>query len=153
MPEPITFSTATNQFQLPLLFAGQAQKEFFVNQSLVLVDSLLQQGVVATLDAPPASPEDGDTYLVGESPSGEWENNEARIAIRIGGAWQFIEPFEGMHLFDRNAGSFVVYRSGWTAFVAPDLPQGGGVVDAEARNAIAELTQTLLNLGWLRSNG
>ncbi|MEM8724610.1 MAG: DUF2793 domain-containing protein, partial [Pseudomonadota bacterium] len=149
MPEPITFPTATHLFKLPLLFAGQAQKEFFVNQSLVLIDALLQHGIKATLGSPPTEPVEGDIYLVGESPTGEWQNNEASITIWVGGDWHFIAPVEGMHLFDRDAGSFLVYRSGWIAVSAPEQPQGGAVVDTEARSAIAELTQTLLDLGSL----
>ncbi len=149
MPEPISFPTATNTFSLPLLFAGQAQKEFFVNQSLTLIDSLLQQSVEATQAAPPQNPSDGHAYRVGDGATGDWAGRDGSIAILIGGAWQFTAPFDGMQIYDRTAERTLVYRAGWVEANAPADAQGGGVVDVEARAAIAELSQALRNLGIL----
>ena len=38
MTTPINFTTTTGRFNLPLLFAAQAQKEVYVNEALAIVD-------------------------------------------------------------------------------------------------------------------
>ncbi len=43
----------TPQLGLPLLFVGQAQKEFFVNQSLAVIDAVMARSVAGTLATPP----------------------------------------------------------------------------------------------------
>ena len=49
---------ATPRWGLPLLFAGQAQKEIFHNEALMLVDALLHGRVEsADLGAPPTDPD------------------------------------------------------------------------------------------------
>ena len=64
---------ATARFALPLLHAGQAQKELFHNEALVLADGLLQPCVEALgLDTPPPSPAPGQCWIVGDSPTGAW---------------------------------------------------------------------------------
>lgn len=60
MNEPISFTTKTAWFGLPYLFAGQAQKGFFVNQSVALTDSLLYAAVEGVINSPPAQSTDGE---------------------------------------------------------------------------------------------
>ncbi len=152
MPEPISFPTETNTFALPLLFAGQAQKEFFVNQALVLIDSLLGHSVVATQETAPAAPTEGDSYRIGTNATAEWAGHEDEIAVWVGGIWQFIPPFDGLLVFEQASGHFSFYRGGWKAAQSPASLQGGSVVDTEARAAIAELTQSLQDIGLLQAS-
>lgn len=65
----------------------------------------------------------------------------------IAGEWHFIEPVQGMTLFDRAADNMLVFRSGWKLAEAPALPAGGTVIDAEARAVIGALIQSLKSLG------
>ncbi|MEL7218329.1 MAG: DUF2793 domain-containing protein, partial [Pseudomonadota bacterium] len=125
MPEPISFTTATNTLSLPLLFPGQAQKEFYVNQSLTLIDALLHRTVLATLASPPANAADGQTYRVADAADGAWSGHDETIAIFIGGDWQFIPPVEGMQVYDQDAGQFACYRSGWVTVSTLSAIQGG----------------------------
>ena len=67
----------------------------------------------------------------------------------IGGDWHFIDPAEGMHLFDRSAQRVLVFRSGWTFATAPAAPAGGSYVDVEARAALAGLVEALMAIGLL----
>lgn len=151
LTEPISFPSVTNTFELPLLFTGQAQKEFVLNQSLFLLDALLRQSVVASIPSPPSESADGESYIVGNPADGDWEGHDDQVAIRIGGAWRFVQPFEGMRLFDQSAGHTMIFASTWSKTVAPSDPQGGDVVDVQARAAIAELSQALRGAGVFAS--
>jgi len=149
MSEPIAFPAGTPNAGLPLLFAGQAQKEFFVNQSLAILDALAPRTVVATLAEPPALPEDGACYLVAPSPSGNWSTRASHLALAIGGSWHFIIPAEGMLMFDRNAGNWLCFRDGWHSAGVPAAPSGGSVIDSEARAALTQLVESLQTLGLI----
>ncbi|MEM9501975.1 MAG: DUF2793 domain-containing protein [Pseudomonadota bacterium] len=149
MTQSISFPSVTPNFSLPLLFAGQAQKEFFVNQSFALIDAMLRQGIAASMSAPPTSPNDGEAYRITTPAEGEWTGHEDEIAIRIAGAWSFIPAADGMLLFDRAAGQFILFRSGWRSAFNPGNLQGGDVVDLEARTAILELIEALRTIGIL----
>ena len=153
MIEPITFPSATSHFSLPLLFTGQAQKEFFLNQSFAMIDALLQASVLASLAEPPATPVDGSCYRILVAASGDWAGHDDEIAIRLGGTWHYIAAQDGMMVFDRAGGAFLHYDSGWHAASEPVGPTGGAFVDAEARLAISGLIQALRNVGIFAKSG
>lgn len=147
MADPIIFSSKTRNAGLPLLFSGQAQKEFFLNQSLVVFDAVLPKTVQGVVETPPEDTNDGDCFLVGSSPSGDWLEKSDYLAIRMGEGWHFLEPFEGMEVFDTVTRRKLVYLSQWYQPVAPSEPSGGAMIDTEARVAINDLIIALKNLG------
>jgi hypothetical protein len=149
MSDPIVFPSTTPVAGLPLLIAGQAQKEFFVNEALSILDALLVQAVNASQPAPPPSPTDSDCYRVTAPATGAWAGREDRIAVLIAGEWHFIAPAQGMAVFDRAADCLLVYRAGWKRAQAPSLPSGGAMVDTEARAVIAALIGALKSIGIL----
>jgi Protein of unknown function (DUF2793) len=149
MTDPIAFPSTTPNIGLPLLFAGQSQKEFFVNQALVILDALAHGTVIASLPQPPATSSDGDCYRISSLATGDWSGRADQIAIRIGGSWHFADPAEGMILFDRAASRWIWFRSGWQSALAPSLPAGGAVIDVEARALLATLVQSLQSVGLL----
>ncbi|MEL7445931.1 MAG: DUF2793 domain-containing protein [Pseudomonadota bacterium] len=152
MSEAIDYPSVTPHFALPLLIAGQAQKEFFVNQSFALIDSLLSLTVLATRSTPPAEPSQGATYLVGSNASGGWVNLEDNIVVFVSGAWHSVQPVNGLAVFDSEAQQRRFYSDGWITANSPTEPVGGNVVDEEARFAITELTQALKNAGILQGS-
>lgn len=82
--------TARNS--LPLLEASQAQKHVTVNESLVRLDALVQSSVKSrSLVSPPLANE-GDCYIVGSSPTGEWLGNDGLFAVFSNSGWIFLEP-------------------------------------------------------------
>ncbi len=131
------------------MLAGQAQKEFFVNQALCLLDALHMHTVKALQSAPPAITVGFDCFRVKAPATGEWAGREDRVAVLIAGEWHFVEPVHGMALYDQTADNILVFRSGWKLAQAPALPAGGPVVDTEARAAIGALIQSLNALGVL----
>ncbi len=153
MPDPISFPSTTPVAGLPLLIAGQAQKEFFVNQALCLLDALHARAVTASQPSPPPGASDSDCYRITAPATGAWAGREDSIAVLIAGGWHFIAPVSGMALFDRSSDCLLVFRSGWKRAQAPALPTGGTVVDVEARAAIVTLVQALRAIGVLAVAG
>lgn len=152
MSDPIAFPSSTPALGLPLLIAGQAQKEFFVNQALCLLDALHDRAVTASQNAPPESPAEGSCYRITAPAGAAWSGRDDHIAVMIGGDWRFIAPREGTQVFDREAGHELVFRAGWKRPTAPVAPSGGTVVDLEARTAIGALIQALLTVGMIGPN-
>ena len=149
MSDPIAFASTTPALGLPLLIAGQAQKEFFVNEALCVLDALNARAVTASQPAPPAVPAAGSSYRITANATGAWAGQEDRIAVMIGGEWRFIAPPEGLLLFDRAAGSLIIYRSQWEPATAIAAPSGGTVVDIEARATLTSLIAALETMGVL----
>jgi len=147
MSDPLSFEISSPRFALPLLFAGQAQKEVFVNEALSLTDALLHCAIEGTNPAPPASPAEGENWLVGASATDGWQGRDGSIACRQGGNWLFVAPRDGMQVFDRSNGQVLLYDGGWNAPAAPDSPGGGSTIDVEARAAIDALIIVLRSAG------
>ena len=147
MTEPINFASTTPRFDLPLLFQGQAQKEFFVNECLMLVDVLLHSAVKGVTSDPPPAPAPGDGWLVGADPSGAWAGKANCLAGFTGSTWVFAGPREGMRVFDLALDQYRTFAGSWTAPMAPTAPQGGTTIDAEARNALNQLITALRAAG------
>lgn len=149
MPDPVSFTSASPRHALPFLFAGQAQKEFTVNEAHARIDALLHPAIEGIAYDPPASPDDGECWLIDAGPTGDWADHEGEIACYEAGGWIYIPPRDGMHVLDRATGQLMLYRGGWTIATAPAVPTGGATVDAEARAAIADLIAALADAGIL----
>lgn len=149
MSDPLDFPSLTPRFALPLLFAGQAQKEFTVNEALSLCDSLLHGAIEGEASSPPVAPGEGQCWLVGPSPSGDWSGHAGAIACLQAGSWLFIAPRDGLRLLDRSSGQLLFYRDGWNAPAAPALPSGGATIDVEARTVINGIVAVLRQAGVL----
>ena len=147
MTDPIQFASATPRYRLPLLFAGQAQKEFTVNEAHALTDALLHLAVEGEAASPPPAPVEGDCWLVHATPSGDWADHAGHIACRQSGTWLFIAPRDGMRAFNRATGQDWRYAGGWLAADAITAPVGGATIDAEARAAIGALLEALATAG------
>ncbi len=147
MPDPITFDTISPRYALPMLFAGQSQKEAFVNEAHALTDALIHCAIEGTAETPPATPVEGTNWLVGASPTGAWSGQGGRVACRQAGNWIFVTPRDGMRLLDRSNGQERRFSAGWLAPGVPVAPSGGTTVDAEARTAIAALVAALRTAG------
>ncbi|MFT4027601.1 MAG: DUF2793 domain-containing protein [Novosphingobium sp.] len=147
MSDPLTFDSATPRYALPLIFAGQAQKEFYVNEAHALTDALLHGAIEGIADTPPATPADGACWLVGPAPGGDWADHAGELACRQLGNWLFVAPRDGLSMLNRADGQIMRYRGGWVAPAAPAEPVGGATVDSEMRTAFAALLAALTAAG------
>lgn len=148
MPTPITeFTDTTPRHTLPLLFAGQAQKEFHVNESLALIDLLLHPAFLEQRSDPPATPEIGACYLIADNATGVWRDQDGALAGWDGGQWTFAPPRAGMIARNLATGALHHFTTEWRTGNAPVSPDGGGTIDTEARAAIAGLIEQLRIFG------
>lgn len=147
MTTPLPFSGSSTRFSLPFLFAGQSQKEFFFNESVARIDIMVQATVLGETEQEPQNPADGDAWLIGENPIGDWSEKAGHIAGRQAGVWHYFEPQEGMQIYDKTARQIVSFRNGWIRIFAPDIPSSGAVQDTELRTAFAQLLESLAETG------
>lgn len=155
---------------LPLLAAGQAQKELSHNEALVLLDFVVQPSVEAVgLDTPPASPAPGACWIVGAAPAGAWSGQAHAIAGWTEGGWRFVAAQPGMRAWSRgdaadarfdgaqwNVGivtgnRLVLGGATMLGAVQPAIaaPANGTGMDAEARRAIVAILAALQSLGLI----
>ncbi|SEH17433.1 Protein of unknown function [Sphingopyxis sp. YR583] len=143
----------TPRFSLPLLAAGQAQKEITHNEALTLLDALVHAAVEAgPVDAPPEDPTEGQCWIVGTAATGAWAGQGNRIAIHTGGGWRFAPPREGMRATRLADGAQLRFDGGtWLPPATMGAPSGGVIVDSEARGVISTLILHLAAQGLLIS--
>ena len=110
---------------------------------------MLHPAVEGGADAPPSAPAEGDCWIVGISPSGEWAEHAEALACRQAGSWLFVTPRDGLRVLDKSAGREAFYRGGWRRAPAIPKPTGGSTIDNEARVAISLLIDALSNAGIL----
>ncbi len=147
MTTPLVFNGRSPHCDLPFLFVAQAQKEATVNEALARLDALIAPFVEGESASAPASPEEGEGWIVGAGALDSWAGHEGELAFLAAGTWQFVAPLPGMRVFDRSTGSARVWIDEWQTLALPDEPSGGATVDSEARAAIAMLIAGLRGTG------
>jgi len=141
----------TSRFSIPLLAAGQAHKELFHNEALTLVDFLIHP-VVAAIENDPQNltPANGDCWLVGAVPVGDWVGRKNSLAGWSGGGWRYIIPAESMRVVIADEGRIAVFAGGsWQTVDSISAPAGGQTIDQEARLAIDSILIALQTHGIL----
>ncbi len=145
----------TNNLKLPLLVPNQSQKEITHNEALVILDNLINNGVIdKDLTTPPSSPNQNDLYIVGIGANGEWEGKDSQLAYFDNG-WKFSEPKTGTkyYVIDESA-IYIFTNTYWKKFSSGSSSggdsggdsggnTGGGEIIAGA-SALSELDDVLL---------
>ncbi|MGC3938613.1 DUF2793 domain-containing protein [Roseobacter sp. EG26] len=95
---------------LPFIQPNQAQKHVTHNEALRILDILTQLGVQADdQPVPPATPAEGDRYIVGDSGTGDWAGHDGDIALFENGVWQFFTPKPGWRAYVIGRDSLIVH--------------------------------------------
>ncbi len=160
---------ASPRLALPLLAAGQAQKDVTHNDAVLAIDRLLALAVASrSVTTPPASPAPGTCHIVPAAGAAAWGQPAGTLMHWVGDTgWQSVAPRDGQTALVVDEDVMLVHRGGWQASwpvagltiggrtvlaanpVAIAPPTGGTVVDAEARSAIAALITALRQMGVL----
>ena len=138
--------------------------------ALRLIDVALAGAVESVgANAPPASPVDGQCFIVGTAPTGAWAGQAKSIAGFGAGGWRFVAAIAGLHVIDKSNGQTAVYDgTNWvvgkvtgatlelagTQVVGARLaavanPAGGATADAEARAAIVSILERMRSHGLI----
>lgn len=162
----------TARWAMPMLFAGQAQKELFHNEALVRIDALLHGRVESADEAvPPSTPTVGQCWIVAAGANGDWAGQDGCIACWAEGGWRFVVPRAGLSMDVADRGhAFCHDGSLWRdALVRGDglyldgekvvgvrqgaiaAPTGGMTIDAEARTTLATILVALRTHGLIES--
>ena len=162
----------TDRLALPLLAAGQAQKELAHNEALLLLD-LVSQPVAQSADlaTPPATPSPGQCWIVGAAPTGAWSGKAMAIAGWTENGWRFAMPAAGWRAWVTDRGHMVRFDgSGWNDeavrnagyYIAGEQvvgprqaaiadPAGGATVDSQARTTLLSILAMLREHGLIEN--
>lgn len=136
----------TPNLGLPFLMAAQAQKHVTHNEALRALDALVHLAAIdRDASTPPASPEDGDRYIVAVGGAGAWEGHDLEIAAYQDGAWAFFAPLVGWRSWISDEEALVVWDgSAWSLVGGGGGGSGGdGDFDTVGINATADTTNRL----------
>lgn len=158
----------TDRLLLPLLAAGQAQKDVTHNEALLALDGLVALAAQSRSAAgPPPNPGPGDVQIVAAAAASAWGAAAGTIMQWLGTGWQPRAPVDGQLALVIDEAIMLVHAGGWQALwpvaglmvagravlsAAPGsvaAPVGGTVVDEQARSAIAQLISQLQAQGIL----
>jgi hypothetical protein len=151
---------STVRFGLPLLIAGQGQKEITHNEALLLLDTMISCIVERRdLVAPPQSAAEGQCWIVPAGATLAWQGKTDQIAAWTAGGWRFLVPPEGTTAFVRIGRERLrrlegVWRvealSGAPTGAVPG-PEGGSTIDSEARAVLDTLLDRMRALGLIEA--
>ncbi len=90
----------TANLSLPYILPSQAQKHVTHNEALRALDAIVQLAVLdRDLTEPPASPAEGDRYIVATDATGAWAGKDGRIAAWQDGGWILVDAKPGWLCF------------------------------------------------------
>ena len=150
MALPIAFPSETPRLRLPVLYPGQAQKEFTINEALARMDAVLHPAIEGEITEAPPAPTAGECWLVADAATGIFADHVASLAYFDGRQWSFMAPVTGMAVYDKSAAVLRRYADNWSQPVYLQPPVSGATVDAEARAVIVALLQALEGLSVLK---
>lgn len=108
-------SDETTRLHLAQLVSLQELNAVTWNEALAHLDALI--GLYLSdqfVNTPPASPQDGDAYLIGAAPAGAWSGYAYKIAACLDGAWRFYTPCNGLTAYVLPTNKLIVFTpSGW----------------------------------------
>jgi hypothetical protein len=146
--------TDTPRLSLPYIVTQQAQKEVTHNDALNDLDSLAQISVISsTTSTPPVSPAEGDSYIIGASPTGAWSGYAGKIASYYSG-WRIKTPKEGWAAWVQDLDKLYVYDgSAWGIMPISMSCAQGDMIYASSANTLALLNKSTSATRYISNTG
>lgn len=137
------------RLSLSYVAPAQAQKHVTVNETFRRLDALVQMTVKSrNVAGEPASPAEGDGYILPASPSGAvWDNFTAGdFAFYQDGAWVSVTSVEGMRAYVADEGDMVAFDgAAWSPIaLGEEADQFGINTSADATNRLAVKSDAVL---------
>ena len=134
----------TPRLSLPYLAPAQAQKHVTHNAALALLDALVQGVVIAQRATPPATPQEGEAWLIDAQPSGDWAQQANALAQFLDGAWRHHAPHPGWRVWSMEARALLVFDgAAWTP-LAEQIARLGVNAAPDAVNRLAVASEAAL---------
>jgi hypothetical protein len=138
-------SDVSARLDLPFIAPSQAQKHVTYNEAVQRLDLLVQMvldGFEAT--EPPAAPETGARYALGQGAMGVWAGQDGQIAVFLGEAWGFVAPQEGWIATARGSADLRLYRDGTWRSIPERVERLGIATDADTLNRLSVAAEATL---------
>ncbi len=95
----------TSKLSISLLEAAQSQKHITVNEALIRLDAACSLSVDDwNVILPPSSATEGQAFIIGTLPSGEWTGRDNQVAIWSNGGWIYLVPKAGWSAWNTMSG-------------------------------------------------
>lgn len=115
--------TDTINLSLPNIESAQAQKHVTHNDALRMLDALVQLSVLdRDLTTPPASPDEGQRWIVKSGASGAWGGHDDAVAAWQDGGWAFYVPRAGWTCYVEDENALLTFDGGaWQVVTGSEL--------------------------------
>src|SRR3954463_2912093 len=114
--------SASANLALPFIEGGELLPDVTLNETLRLLDSLVQLAIVdRDLNAPPGAPAEGQRWIVKASPSptGAWGGHGNPLAAWQDGGWVFCTPQVGWFAYVIDEGALIAWNgTAWVGALA-----------------------------------
>ncbi|WP_447411707.1 DUF2793 domain-containing protein, partial [Clostridium perfringens] len=85
-------------------------KELTHNEAIAAIDLTMQAAVVGVgTNVPPADPQRGACWIVGQRPVDAWQGHAGCLAGWTGAGWRFVVPREGFAAWNSFAARTIIY--------------------------------------------
>lgn len=121
----------TELLALDEISSSQAGKEITHNTALRQIEGRMIRAKDKDLTTPPASPANGDTYIIPSGATGVWSGKTNQIAHFFGGAWTYWTPIEGTRLWLNDEDLVYVFNgTAWVTLTVATAAQNANLVYA-----------------------
>lgn len=96
-----------------------------MDSNLKKLGAIVHLSCISILNTPPGSPTNGDRYIVGSSPTGDWAAKANQVAVRVAGAWEYYAPATGWLCYNQDNDKLYAFDAAWNV-------SGGGDTDLNA---------------------
>ncbi|MBV6656470.1 MAG: DUF2793 domain-containing protein, partial [Devosiaceae bacterium] len=131
--------SSSHHLALPYLAAAQASKHITHNEALKALDAVVQVGVISRgLATAPASPAEGDRYLVPSGGADAFAGHDGELAAFADGAWSFHTPKAGWIIWVEDESGLIVFDgTAWVSTIPPLVSELGVGTSPDATNRFA----------------